>query len=204
MSRDEHRLAEFAKLCIAFAHEGYDESLLCRQPLRHPTRMSRILGLDRTVGSEPSSSLTCETLNHEERAHHRLPALFYARHSDSLARTQQEQSWVSGLIRRTVTTVLVTASVAAASAAVAAEIVRAGPGCVERGLAERLYTLRDVETDLLAFGALLDPALATGECRTFLIGKEVRVETVESFGLACVRPEGEAVCYWLLQTMVED
>jgi hypothetical protein len=102
--------------------------------------------------------------------------------------------------------VLVYASIAcglaAASPASAAEIVRAGPGCADKSLAEKMFLARDLHHDTEAYLSLFSHGMASGICRGFPLGKHVEVDESSTFDLSCVRTDGDHECFWVLPSMV--
>lgn len=68
-------------------------------------------------------------------------------------------------------------------------------GCHSREVLERLFQLVSVnETE--AFGHLLQSNVATGECRTWKPGQDVRTE-VRTMGYVCISAADAAgQCYW--------
>ena len=91
----------------------------------------------------------------------------------------------------------------AATPAYGAEIVRAGPGCTDRDLAEDLYVLRDVKHDIRSFGEKADDGVRLGLCRFFKIGAKVEVESPGVVDLACVKQDSDEACFWVLPSMVQ-
>ncbi|WP_378952197.1 hypothetical protein [Mesorhizobium sp. ANAO-SY3R2] len=85
----------------------------------------------------------------------------------------------------------------------AGEITQAGPGCLDRSYAEKLFTHRDVTRDPAAAGAMIDDGIRSGSCRVFKIGEQVEIESKSTFGLSCVKPTGSGRCFWVSPTMAE-
>lgn len=68
-------------------------------------------------------------------------------------------------------------------------------GCKDKGVRERLTTLRD-SGDTAAYHRFGTAAFGTGACRELKAGDSAYLEVNSAFGYVCLRPYGEAVCYW--------
>lgn len=68
-------------------------------------------------------------------------------------------------------------------------------GCKDKGVRERLTTLRD-SGDNAAYQRFGTVAFATGACRELKAGDSAYLEVNSAFGYVCLRPYGDVACYW--------